>query len=113
MNREGVQLSQNIAERMPTMKTTDKRESVKKQQQEAYLQEKNDWEWVTSDERGLRVVRRVMEVCGVFRAGFNPNALTMAFGEGQRNVGLYLWDRLGRFVPEQIPELLKTRDSNA
>ena len=42
------------------MKTTTTREDARKKQEKAALQEKNDWEWLTSDERGLRVLHRVM-----------------------------------------------------
>lgn len=94
------------------MKTTTTREDARKKQEKAALQEKNDWEWLTSDERGLRVLHRVMTMCGVFRSGFNPNALTMSFSEGQRNIGLFLWDRMARYVPETIPELLKMREKD-
>ena len=94
------------------MKTTTTREDARKKQEKAALIEKNDWEWLTSDERGLRVLHRVMTVCGVFRSGFNPNALTMSFSEGQRNIGLFLWDRMARSAPETIPELLKMREKD-
>ncbi len=97
---------------MQSMKGKDPRENAKERQEKAALIERNDWEWLTSDERGLRILQRVMSICGVFRSGFNPNALTMSFTEGQRNVGLYLWDRMARHVPEAIPELLKMRDSD-
>ena len=94
------------------MTTNDKRAEAKKKQEQAAQREKNDWEWLTADERGLRILHRAMGFCGVFRNGFNPNALTMSFGEGQRNVGLYLWDRLARFTPEVVPQFLKMRDSD-
>lgn len=102
-----------MSEKLRTMKTTNTRDNAKKRQEQAALIEKNDWEWITSDERGLRVVYRVLQICGVFRSGFNPNALTMSFTEGQRNIGLYVWDRLARYTPETIPELLTMRDSDA
>lgn len=95
------------------MKTLTTRENAKKRQEQASLIEKNDWEWLTSDERGLRVIYRVLQICGVFRSGFNPNALTMSFTEGQRNIGLYLWDRLARHVPQAIPTILEMRDGDA
>lgn len=102
-----------MSEKLRTMKTTNTRDNAKKRQEQAALIEKNDWEWLTSDERGLRVVYRILQICGVFRSGFNPNALTMSFTEGQRNIGLYVWDRLARYTPETIPELLTMRDSDA
>lgn len=102
-----------MSEKLRTMKTTNTRDNAKKRQEQAALVEKNDWEWLTSDERGLRVVYRTLQICGVFRSGFNPNALTMSFTEGQRNIGLYLWDRMARHVPEAIPTILNMRDSDA
>ncbi len=94
------------------MKGQDKREDARKAQEQANLREKNDWEWLVSDVRGLRILYRVMAVCGLFRNGFNPNALTMSFTEGERNIGLYLWDRMARHVPDSIPEFLKMRESD-
>ena len=90
----------------------DKRDEAKKRQERAAQIERNDWEWLTSDERGLRILWRTMSLCGVFRAGLNANALSMSFAEGQRNVGVYLWDRLARYTPDKIPAFLTMRDEH-
>ena len=107
-----MQLSTKTNEMIHDMKANTVREDAKKKQQEAALQEKNDWEWLTGDVRGLRVLHRILTVCGVFRSGFNPNALTMSFSEGQRNVGLYVWDRLARYVPDVTTEILRMREKD-
>lgn len=39
---------------------------------------------------GELVLKDILNFCGVDRSTFNHDALTMAFNEGQRNVGLYI-----------------------
>ena len=63
-----MQLSTNTNEMIHDMKANTVREDAKKKQQEAALQEKNDWEWLTGDVRGLRVLH--------LSAAFSAPALT-------------------------------------
>lgn len=95
------------------MSTDKKREDAKHKQEMQALQEKNDWQWLLSDERGQRILYRALGFCGIHRSAFTANALTQAFNEGQRNVGLYLWERLARHVPEKLPRIMEMRDSDA
>ena len=56
----------------------------------ARLQEIEDIRALLATPAGKRVFRRLLSWAGVFRQCFNPNALQMAFAEGQRNFGLFL-----------------------
>ena len=63
--------------------------------------EVSDVKWLMKGPRGRRHIWRQLELAGVFRSSFNTNAMTMAFAEGQRNIGL----RLLGMVHEHCPEL--------
>jgi hypothetical protein len=63
--------------------------------------------WVMSDKRGRRFVARQLERTGAFRLSFSTNALTMAFNEGMRSVGLMLIAQLNEHCPERYSEMLK------
>lgn len=63
--------------------------------------EASDVKWLMKGPRGRRHIWRQLELAGVFRSSFNTNAMTMAFAEGQRNIGL----RLLSMVHEHCPEL--------
>lgn len=84
-------------------------EEIKAEQERLALEEKSDWEWLLSDERGKRIVYRLIERCGVLRCAFQGNALNTAFSEGQRNEGIFLVDRVARFAPEAFTEIMRLR----
>lgn len=50
--------------------------------------EASDIIWLMNEPKGRRIVWRLLEQAGVFRTSFNTNSMTMAFNEGQRNIGL-------------------------
>ncbi len=51
--------------------------------------ELDDIKWLMSDERGRRVMHRLLTITGVYRTSFTGNSQTF-FNEGQRNIGLIL-----------------------
>lgn len=64
-------------------------------EEKARLQEeqrKADFEWLTEDERGRRIVRFMLEQTHVYHSTFNPDASIAAFNEGVRSVGLKILD---------------------
>lgn len=99
---------------MRDMSNTDKkRDEAKRKQELQALQEKADWEWLLEDERGRRILYRTLGFCGIHRGVFEPNAMRLSFLEGQRNVGLYLWDKVARYVPRRVAQIIEMRDSDA
>jgi hypothetical protein len=63
--------------------------------------EESDFRWLMRNERGRRIVWRLLDQAGVFRSTFNPTAMVMAFAEGNRNFG----NRTLTLVLEHCPEL--------
>lgn len=57
---------------------------------------------VLSTRDGRAVIRWLIVETGLERGSFNTNALTMAFSEGRRSVGVALFDRIKRVDPESL-----------
>lgn len=74
--------------------------------------EEADVKWLMSSKRGRRVVWRLLDQSGVFRISFNPNAMQMAFTEGNRNFGLRTLAMVHTLCPELYPTMLKEQQSN-
>lgn len=77
-------------------------EQVKKAEQKEKLQaqqDANDLLWLTSDERGINVLRRILGRCGLFELSFTGNSTTF-FNEGKRDVGLWLTDEVLKVNPQ-------------
>lgn len=75
--------------------------------------EREDLRAVMSTPAGRRECWRLLTMCGVYRTSFVSGAeqpLQMAFNEGQRNVGLWMTDRLTRLVPQLY---IQMRDESA
>ena len=70
-------------------------------------EEKDDIKWLMSSKRGRRILWRLMDQSGVFRLSFNPNAMQMAFSEGNRNFGNRVLGVVHRFCPELYPTMVK------
>jgi len=75
------------------------------------LSEREDWRWMLGDARGRRIVRRLLDTCGVYRTSFTGNSHTF-FNEGQRNVGLVLIDKVHRHAPEQYTVMMQESTDN-
>lgn len=70
-------------------------------------------EYVMNDARGRFFVQWVLEASGAGRNGFAPDALTNAFNEGKRAVGIALLDRLKKPSHfDQYISLLKEHGSH-
>jgi len=78
------------------MDVVDQEDQERRRQQEL-----SDLEWVMSDGRGRRVVWRLLEQAGVFRLSYTGDALSTAFHEGQRNIGLRLMADCLEAAPEK------------
>jgi hypothetical protein len=55
---------------------------------------------------GRRLLYRVLDRCGVFRSSFTGNAATY-FREGERNIGLWLMDRINRHALDEYVLMIR------
>lgn len=67
----------------------DKRQVKRAKQSEEFRRENEieDLRLVLGTPQGRRVIWRYLEICGVFKYGFQPDARYEAFVNGQRNIG--------------------------
>lgn len=66
-----------------------------------------DFKWLMGSKRGRRMIWRQLDRAGVFRLSFNPNAMQMAFAEGNRNEGLRTLALVHAQCPELYPVMVK------
>lgn len=66
-----------------------------------------DFKWLMGSKRGRRMIWRQLDRAGVFRLSFNPNAMQMAFAEGNRNEGLRTLASIHTQCPELYPVMIK------
>ena len=69
--------------------------------------EEGDIKWLMGSRRGRRIVWRLLEQAGVFRASFNTKAMAMAFAEGNKNGGLRLLSQIHALCPELYPTMVR------
>lgn len=68
--------------------------------------EEDDMRWLMGDERGRRLVWQWLDWAGLFRTSYAPEALAIAFAEGQRNMGLRLHAQVMEHAPQQFVRML-------
>jgi hypothetical protein len=88
--------------------TADPRDVKAEQDAAAQLaaQRAQDLLWVLSDDRGRRVLLRVLALCHVYTSSFHPSGSSVYLLEGERNIGLKLVDELQKADPEAYARLL-------
>jgi hypothetical protein len=69
--------------------------------------ENADVKWLMSSKKGRRVMWRLLELAGPFRMSFDPNAMKMAFNEGNRNLGNQLFNEVMTLCPEMYPVMVR------
>ena len=67
------------------------------------LREKEDFKWLMSNEKGRRVVWRLLERSGVYRSDFIPSTNESYFRAGDRNAGARLMALVLEHCPEKYP----------
>jgi len=72
--------------------------------------EELDLKWLMGSKRGRRIIWRLLEQAGVFRLSFDPNAMRMAFNEGNRNYGNRVLDLIHKTCPELYPVMVKEQN---
>lgn len=66
------------------------------------LEDETDLKWLLDHPRGRRFMRRHLERTGVFRTSFSGDALSTAFREGERNIGLMLLHSIATAAPAMV-----------
>jgi hypothetical protein len=66
---------------------------------------------VMSSTNGRQWMLSILEHCHVFAPSFTGEALTTAFAEGQREVGLFFTNDIMSFCPEQWVRMLQERNT--
>jgi hypothetical protein len=70
-------------------------------------QEAEDFQWLMADQRGRRIVWRLLAESRVFHSSFDPMAMNMAFNEGRRAEGLRLLGQVHALCPDLYPTMMK------
>lgn len=68
-----------------------------------------DMQWILSDPRGRRFLRRLLEHSHVWRRSFTPGidgARHTDFKEGERSVGVHVLEMIGSTDPKALREIL-------
>jgi alkylation response protein AidB-like acyl-CoA dehydrogenase len=77
------------------------RERIAQEAEEADIRRLMTSKW------GRRFLWRLMDQAGVFRLSYAPDAMAMAFAEGNRNTGLRILAMVTSLCPEHYPAMLK------
>ena len=56
---------------------------------------------------GRRVIWKILETCGVFKASFSLNSMQTAFNEGKRDIGLWLLKDVDMAEPMAYSQMLR------
>ena len=73
---------------------------------------KNDARAIMSTREGRRFAWYLLSKFGIYRISYNPEALAMAFNEGQRNAALQLMNILTTYCPEQYAKMAAEQTEN-
>ena len=85
--------------------TNDDPDLLVKQRREALLAEM-DFKVLADTPEGRRFLWRLLAECGVHHGSFGTDALSMAYREGRRSIGLFV-QNMFRDMPDQYLLMLK------
>lgn len=74
------------------------------------LEDEADLAHIIAGFQGRRFLRRLLQETGAMQATFTGDALTSAFREGQRNIGLKLLAKIQEATPEKLALILLGED---
>ena len=74
--------------------------------------ERDELLWLMSDAKGRRFIWRRLAEAGIYRSTFTGDALTSAFKEGERNVGIRLMTLILQHCPERLSQMQKEARTN-
>ena len=83
---------------------------AKRSEKEILEEQVLDMRWTISDQRGRRLLRRIIANCGVFqsamraREGVMPEE-RMVFNSAQRDIGLWLMDEAQTAAPSEFEKM--------
>lgn len=61
--------------------------------------------WLMGERRGRRIWHRLLERAGIYHTSYTGEALSSAFKEGRRNLGLELMNELLQHCPSRLSEM--------
>lgn len=96
------------ADYAPTdLDAADQRQTDQTQAAEQKLaEEAADWRELMTSAAGRRIMWALLVKAGVYKSSYSPDAMAMAFKEGERNQGLYIVAKIGEHAPAMY-ELMK------
>jgi hypothetical protein len=68
---------------------------------------------ILSTQSGREWMHSLLESCHCFNSSFTGEALTMAFREGERNIGLMITAQIMKAAPDEFVLMLKEHNKNA
>jgi hypothetical protein len=68
---------------------------------------------IMSTQSGREWVHSLLESCHCFGTSFTGEAMTMAFKEGERNIGLLIIAQIMKAAPDEFIIMLKEQNKNA
>lgn len=75
--------------------------AIKEKSKSADETHSDDIKWMMNDPRGRRIAWDLMSKCHVFESSFSPNLSQTNFNEGERNVGLRLFNDIMENASDQ------------
>lgn len=73
------------------------------------MREHNMWREVMNDENGAKILRLILEESGIYRTTYvRGDQFDTAFREGQRNLGLWLLNKMGQADQARTAEILNS-----
>jgi hypothetical protein len=74
--------------------------------------EREDLLWLLSDERGRRVIWKILKLCGAFNVSFSGDQLIEAFNSGKRIVGADIQKDIVEISGFKMLDVMVAEDNN-
>lgn len=94
---------------LPLVYDASNPDQVKEKKRKAHRLEADDAQIIKdlmTSRLGRAFLYRLMSYCNIFSSSLGDHHY-MAFNEGRRDVGLYLFDRIGKHTPEAYMTMMK------